>query len=249
MKKKKILAVIPARMASSRFPGKPMANLNGVPMIGHVYNNIKHCSDLDDTIIATCDTEIKDYILSIGGDVVMTRSDHERASDRTAEAVQKYEKKLKTKFDIVIMVQGDEPMVNPEMLSQAVSPFFKFEDTKVSNLMSEIKTSKEFKDRNCIKVVCDQKFNAIYFSREPIPSTYIQDRVKMHKQVCIIPFERKFLDSYNNMKPTPLEISESIDMLRIIENGYKVKMVMTDYNSKAVDTPEDLIEVEKLIQQ
>ena len=127
----KALAIIPARMNSSRFPGKPMAKIHDMPMIGHCYHRTSMCDDLTDTYVATCDSEIFDYICSIGGKAVMTSIKHERASDRAAEAMLKIEKKIKEKVDIVVMVQGDEPMVTPSMISESLVPFKSDESVKL----------------------------------------------------------------------------------------------------------------------
>ena len=238
-----ILALIPARMGSSRFPGKPMAKILGKPMIGHVYENVERCELLRKTVVATCDEEIKEYIESIGGSAVITGSHHERASDRCAEALEYIEYQDGIQYDIVVMVQGDEPMTHPDMITEAVTPMLNDPKILVTNLMGNIKSIEEFKDKNCIKVVCDQESNAIYFSREAIPNQGKTQYFLMKKQVCIIPFTREFLLAYTRMKPTPLEVIESIDMLRILEYGLKVKMVPTKYNTHAVDTSADLINV------
>jgi 3-deoxy-manno-octulosonate cytidylyltransferase (CMP-KDO synthetase) len=243
----KILILIPARMGSSRFPGKPLALMRGKPMLGWVYDAVSKNTIQADTVVATCDHEIQDYISSIGGIAVMTSPTHERASDRCAEALIKYEQLKNLKYDIVVMVQGDEPMVCPEMLSQAIKPLIEDHNVVVTNLMGDIESIAEFEDRNCIKVVCDVDQNAIYFSREPIPTRSKQSAVLMRKQVCVIPFRRDYLIDYTKMSPTPLEVFESIDMLRIIENGHKVRMVPTNYKSYSVDTPEDLLRVEKML--
>ncbi len=244
---KKILAVIPARMGSSRFPGKPMALINGKPMIGHVYERVSQSSELDITAVATCDCEIFNYIESIGGVAVMTSAKHERASDRCAEALIKLENNNNTTYDIVVMVQGDEPMTHPEMISEAIKPMIDDESIQIVNLLGEIDDVFEFEDRNCIKVVCDLENNALFFSREPIPTRSKVNNITMQKQVCIIPFRRNFLLKYNDLKPTPLEVAESVDMMRVLEHGYKVKMAPTKHKTYAVDTPEDLKKVEKYI--
>ena len=237
----KIISIIPARMNSSRFPNKPMADILGMPMIGHVYKRVKLSTLLDEVYVATCDREIYNYITSIGGKAVMTSDCHERCSDRCAEAMLKIEKDENIKVDIMVMVQGDEPLTYPEMIDEALEPMLKDKNIKITNLVADLETIKEFEDPNEVKVVTDLEGNAIYFSREPIPSRKkgILD-VPMKKQVCVIPFRRDFLLEYNQMEPTPLEIIESVDMMRIIENGLKVKMVPTDFKTKAVDTPEDL---------
>tara|TARA_B110000008_G_scaffold277810_1_gene319993 strand:- start:6308 stop:7084 length:777 start_codon:yes stop_codon:yes gene_type:complete len=243
----KSIAIIPARMGSSRFPGKPMKEIHGIPMIGHCYLRAKMCKDLLETYVATCDSEIYDYIKSINGNVVMTSASHEMACDRASEAMIKIEKEINNKVDIVVMVQGDEPMVTPEMISESLKPFID-SSVNIVNLMSEMGTVKEFEDPNEVKVVVDKNNNAIYFSREPIPSQKkFSSRIPMLKQVCIIPFRREYLLHFNSMARTNLEIIESIDMLRIIENGESIRMVMTDINSLSVDTPYDLERVREVM--
>ena len=244
MENTKTIALIPARMGSSRFPGKPMALLAGKPMIGHVYERVALNPMLMLTAVATCDDEIAEYIRSIGGEAVMTGSHHERASDRCAEALQILEAENDTRYDIVVMVQGDEPMTHPDMITEAVSPMLQDPSIKVTNLLGKITSISEFEDRNCIKVVCDLQGNAIYFSREAIPTRLRSATVPMAKQVCIIPFQRDFLLEYTRMAPTPLEIAESIDMLRVLEHGLKVRMAPTEHQTIAVDTPADLERVE-----
>lgn len=235
-------------MNSSRFPGKPLKKILDMPMIGHCYKRSAMCKDIDDTYVATCDNEIFEYIESIGGKAIMTSIDHERATDRTAEAMLKIEKNSGEKIDIVVMVQGDEPMIVPEMITLSLQPFKNNENTKVVNLYSDISSIDEFNDPNEVKTVIDNDGNALYFSREPIPSRRKgHDIVPMYKQVCIIPFKRDYLLEFNQTKQTPLEIIESIDMLRTIENGDKVKMVYSKDVTYSVDTEQDLQNVEKLM--
>ena len=147
------------------------------------------------------------------------------------------------------MVQGDEPMTHPNMISEAIKPLIENETVVVSNLLGKIESNDEFKDRNTIKVVIDKFNNAIYMSREPIPTRCKSEKIQKYKQVCIIPFKRDFLIEYTKMSQTPLEIAESIDMLRVIENGISVKMVQTNYKTHAVDTPEDLEKVVLMMKQ
>jgi len=242
-----ILALIPARMGSSRFPGKPMAKILGKPMIGHVYERVSKCVLLTKTVVATCDQEILEYIESIGGQAVMTSNRHKRASDRCAEALDYVEKQDEIKYDIIVMVQGDEPMTHPDMITEAVTPMLDNQEILITNLLGNIESTEEFEDRNCIKVVCDLNSDALCFSREPIP-TRKYGKVEMKKQVCIIPFRREFLLRYTSLEPTPLEIAESVDMMRVLEYGQKVRMIPTFYNTHAVDTVEDLKKVEELMQ-
>jgi len=209
-----IIGIIPARMASSRFPGKPLAKILGIPMIGHVYYRSKMSKLLSEVYVATCDQAISNYVQSIGGKVIMTAKTHERASDRTSEALFKIEKLRGDKIDIVTMIQGDEPMLNPDMIEEVVQPLLDDETIQVANLMTPLKTKEEQIDPNEVKVVVDQNDFALYFSREPIPS-FKKGLIDMpvYKQVCIIPFRREFLAHFSQMTPTPLEIAESVDFL------------------------------------
>jgi 3-deoxy-manno-octulosonate cytidylyltransferase (CMP-KDO synthetase) len=228
----KILALIPARMGSSRFPGKPLKKIKNKSMIEIIYNSVEKSREISDTYIATCDEEILEHTNLFGGKAVMTASSHERASDRCAEALLKIEKEKNIVYDSM-------------MINQAVSPLINNKNILVSNLLGSIKSKKVFEDKNCIKVVCDLNFNALYFSRQPIPTINISKNIKIYKQVCVIPFRRDFLLEYSNLEPTPLELAESIDMMRVLEHGYKVKMVPTEFESFPVDTPEDLKIVSK----
>lgn len=244
-----IVAIIPARMASSRFPGKPLAQISGMPMIGHVYFRSKMSKTLSDVYVATCDSEIAEYIGSIGGKAVMTADTHERASDRCAEAMMKIEKDTGKTIDIVVMIQGDEPMVYPEMIDKAVGPLLKDGAIQVVNLMGSLKSREEHDDPNEVKVVADRNDFALYFSREPIPSWKKGAKeLPMLKQICIIPFRRDYLLRFNALPQTPLEIAESVDMLRVLEHGDKVKMVPVDFDTYSVDTPDDLKKVELLME-
>ena len=241
----KVIAIIPARMNSSRFPGKPMTKIHGIPMIGHCFYRIKMCKDLLEVYVATCDDEIVNYIESIGGNAIMTSTSHERATDRTAEAMIKIEEMTGGNIDVVVMVQGDEPMITPEMITDAIQPFDNADTINVVNLMANIKSVEEFEDPNEVKVVVDNESNAVYFSREPIPSRKKgYDTVPMLKQVCVIPFKRDYLLKFNKMEETELERIESVDMMRIIENGEKVHMVLNDTTTYSVDTEQDKRNVE-----
>jgi len=243
-----IVGIIPARMSSSRFPGKPMKDIHGMPMIGHCYSRASMCNILDDVYVATCDEEIYNYIISIDGNVVMTSDKHERASDRVAEALIKIEDNRKKKYEIVVLLQGDEPMTTPEMIEKAVNPLILNNDLDITNLYTKIDSIQSFEDPNEVKVVMDLNEFAMYFSREPIPSRKKGcDVVPMYKQVCVIPFRRDFLLKYNSMAQTPLEIIESVDMMRILENGISIKMVHIDEDNSSVDTPEDLSRVIKIM--
>lgn len=217
-------------------------------MVGHVYKRVKMCKALKEVYVATCDKEIFDYINSIGGKAIMTSSSHERCTDRCAEAMLKIENESGERCDLMVLVQGDEPLVHPLMIEQSISPMINNKSIPITNLVANIENEEDFENKNEIKVVLDKNSNALYFSREPIP-TRKKDfkKVPMKKQVCIIPFTRNFLLEYNKMEPTPLEIIESIDMMRVLENGGKVKMVNTEFVTKAVDTQDDLDTVSNMM--
>ena len=235
-------------MGSSRFPGKPMEKILGIPMIGHVFLRVSMSSNIDYVYVATCDQVIYDYIQSIGGNAVMTSSSHERCTDRTAEAVEKLENDLKVNFDIVLMVQGDEPMVTPTMIDSSLEEIESDNSINVINLIAKITDIEEFIDPNEVKVVKDLSSNALYFSREPIPSVKKYDSsADWFKQVCIIPFRKPYLFKFNNLEPTILEEIESVDMMRILENGESVKCVEIFEKIYSVDTKEDLKKVEFLM--
>lgn len=243
-----IIAIIPARMGSSRFPGKPLADIHGVPMVGHVTFRTAMCKSLSSTWIATCDEIVMDYAASAGLNSVMTADTHVRCTTRTAEAMLKIEELTGKRVDIVVMVQGDEPMILPEMIDAAVKPMLDDPSLNCVNLMADLPTEEEFEDPNEVKVVCNLNNDAIYFSREPIPSRRKgTPHVPMKKQVCIIPFRRDFLLHFNALAETPLEIIESVDMMRILEHGERVRMVPTAIPTLSVDTPHDLDRVRELM--
>jgi len=245
-----IVAIIPARMASSRFPNKPMVEILGMPMIGHVYHRSKMGKCLSDVWVATCDQEITGYIRSIGGKAVMTADTHQRASDRAAEALLKIEEMTGASIDYVAMIQGDEPMLNPQMIEDLVDPVLQDSNLQVTNLIEMIHSQEDFENANAVKVVLDQEGFALYFSREPIPSRKkYAGEIPMWKQLGIILFSRKALLDYTRMTPTPLEIIESVDMNRFLEHGIRIKMIPTVHKSVGVDVPTDIDIVEPLLRK
>jgi 3-deoxy-manno-octulosonate cytidylyltransferase (CMP-KDO synthetase) len=246
----KIIGVIPARMASTRFPGKPLAKILGVPMVGHVYFRSKMSRILDDVYVATCDQEIIDYVKSIGGRAIMTSATHERCTDRIAEATEKIITGTGQAVDIIVNIQGDEPLIYPEMLDEVVRPLLKDTSLVATNLMTRIKSPEEHEDPNVVKTVTDNNSDALYFSREPIPSRKkASGQVPAFKQLGVIAFWRDFLFKFNKLKPTPLEIIESVDMLRALEHGYKIRMVPTEYETLGVDTPQGLRDAEEYMKK
>jgi 3-deoxy-manno-octulosonate cytidylyltransferase (CMP-KDO synthetase) len=239
----KVVAVIPARLSASRFPRKPLALLHGRPMIEHVYRRTRWCRELNDVYVATCDREIFDATVAFGGKAVMTSDTHVRASDRVAEVARNLD------ADVVLMVQGDEPMIQPSMIEAALRPLREDPTVQCVNLAAPITTEEELGDRNTIKVVFAENGDALFFSREPIPTRQQLgfNGIPAYKQVCVIPFRRQMLLDYASMAQTPLERAESVDMLRLLENGCPVRMVVTDAQTHAVDSPADLATVEALL--
>jgi 3-deoxy-manno-octulosonate cytidylyltransferase (CMP-KDO synthetase) len=238
----KVAAVIPARMGSSRYPGKPLCDIHGMTMVEHVYVRTAMSDSVDETYVATPDEEIREEVESFDGEVIMT-GQHTRATDRVAEAAESLD------ADIVVVMQGDEPLVYPDMLDDAIRPVVEEDDVKVTNLAKPIPDESEYRDPNNVKVVVDGEWNALYFSRSPIP--YVHERsyedAPVYHQVCVIPFEREFLFEFTEMAETRLEKVESVDMLRLLENGYDVRLVETERETYPVDTPEDHEQVNEMM--
>ena len=244
----KVLALIPARLASTRFPNKPLAQILEKSMLQHIVERVQLCKEIDQVAVATCDQEIIDHIQGLGHQAIMTSDRHERASDRCAEAVSKIEVAHKTKYDIVVMVQGDEPMTDPRMLSDVLRPFTDDPNLQVVNLYADIQPG-EFASTNCVKVVMDLVGNALYMSRAPIPVSMDGIERPSGKQLGLIAFRRQALQKFTELTPTPLEVNESVDMLRFLEHGIKIRMQRTIYRTHAVDIPSDIAEVERLMKQ
>lgn len=244
----KKVAIIPARLGSSRFPRKPLALIQGRPMIEHVYRRTKLCRSLDEVVVATCDNEIAAAIEMSGGRAVLTHPDHERGTDRIAEAAKSMGLRSD---DIVVNVQGDEPLVNPDMIELALNSLERHPEWETVNLIGSISSAEELCDANQIKVIVDSQFRALYMSRQPIPSLYGLKEFKpgSHwKQICIIPFRYRALQHFVDLPQTSLEQYESIDMMRFIQNGIAVGTeIYSGAPSQAVDTPDDLKKVEKLL--
>lgn len=237
-----IAAVIPARMGSTRYPGKPLCDIHGMTMIEHVYRRTRMSDAVDETYVATPDEEIREETESFGGEAIIT-GQHPRATDRVAEAA----KDLSA--DIVVVMQGDEPLVYPDMLDDAIAPVRDNDDVRVTNLAKPIPNESEYEDPNNVKVVVDENWNALYFSRSPVP--YIQkgsyEEAPVYHQVCVIPFERELLFEFTSMTETELEQVESVDMLRLLENDHNVRLVETERETYPVDTPEDHTKVNQMM--
>jgi len=213
-------------------------------MVEHVYRRAALSTSLDEVVIATCDDEIKIEAESFGATVIMTSNSHERASDRIAEVAQTLE------ANIYVLIQGDEPMTTPEMIDSAIVPMLDDDTIQCVNLTKKIDSEEEYLSPNTIKVVLDHQHNALFMSREPIPTLTNNsfDQITAYKQVCIMPFRWEALMRFAALEPTQLEIAESIDMLRFLENGVPVRMVETETETHAVDTPADLKYVSTLME-
>lgn len=240
MPKKRIVVIIPARMASSRFPGKPLAKILDLPVIEHVRRRASLCDFTDDVYVATCDEKIREVVESYGGKVIMTASTHERCTDRVEEAASILD------ADIIVNVQGDEPLILPEAVQDVARPLTQ-SDALCSCLIYPISDLNELKDVNVVKAVLDQNNWIMYFSRSPIPYFKTNEDYPLYKQSGIMAFQKEFLHQYSLLAPTLLEKAESVDMLRILEHGYKVLGVVTPYVTIGVDIPGDIAKIEKLL--
>ena len=242
-----VAIIIPARLGSSRYPNKPLAPILGTAMVELVHRHAALVSGVDTVAVATCDQEIVDLIEGAGGIAVMTSESHQRASDRSAEAVLALEKERGRPYDIVLMLQGDEPAITPDQMTQVIDTMTADSTVLVTNLHGTITSEREFNDPNCIKVVTDLVGDAVYFSRLPIPHGASFDDPAVGKQVCAIGFRRDYLMAYLDLEPTALEVLESIDMLRILQHGESVRMVRTTQPTQSVDVPEDIPLAEALL--
>lgn len=235
----KFLGVIPARYSSTRFPGKPLELINGKSMIEWVYKRtIK--SDLDKVIVATDDERIYNEVISFGGEAILTSKEHETGTDRIAEVSTKY-----PEYEVIINIQGDEPLIEKNMINSLIDPFIEDADLKMATLKFKLDNIEDINNPNIVKVITDNNNYAIYFSRSPIPYPRHMDMGNYYKHIGIYAYEREFLLGYSKLKQTPLEISESLEQLRVLENGYKIKVIETKNKIIGVDTKEDL---EKLVE-
>lgn len=243
----KAIGIIPARLGATRYPNKPMAAIHGMPMVGHCYHRTRLAPGLAAAYVATCDEEIARYVRSIGGSAVMTATSHTRATTRTAEAMEHIEAANGERVDVVVMVQGDEPLILPVTIAETLD-HFSDPTVEIVNIMSRLRTYEQFVDKNNVKVVVNQNNDALYFSREPIPSPWRGvAEVPMHMQTGIIAFRRDVLLRFNRMAETRLEQIESVDMNRVLETGGRIRMVLTESVTIGVDTPQELKDAEELM--
>lgn len=238
----KVMCVIPARYASTRLPGKPLKLIVGKPMIQHVFEQASRAQLPDQVIVATDDSRVYDAVKGFGGNAVMTREDHPNGTSRLAEVAEKY-----PDVDVIVNVQGDEPMIPPEVIDALAEAFVKEPDLKMAT-MKVLMDEADYDNPAAVKVVTDKDGYALYFSRSLMP--YPRNRnefFKVYKHVGIYAYTRDFLLQYAGMAPTPLEQVESLEQLRVLENGYRIKVLESDFKGVGVDTPEDLAAVNRLL--
>ena len=245
-----VIAIIPARYGSTRLDGKTLLDIGGKPMVQWVYEMAKKAKLIRDVMVATDDKRVMSAVERFGGKAVMTSSSHRSGTDRIAEAAGSLN------ADVIVNVQGDEPLIEPEMIDEAIKPLLAESSLLISTLKTRIANEEELKDPNVVKVVTDREGFAIYFSRLPIP--YVRDssefgvrsselKATYYKHIGLYVYRKDFLLKFAKMKPTPLEDAEKLEQLRVLENGYKIKVVQTKYNSVGVDTQEDLERVREIV--
>ena len=237
------LCVIPARYASTRLPGKPLADICGKPMICRVLERARCARKPDKVIVATDDERICDAVRAEGGEALMTRTDHLTGTDRLAEVAEAY-----PAVDLIVNVQGDEPLIEPSVIDDLIAPFEMDENLPMATVMTRMEDAEEQLDPNNVKVVVDKLGYALYFSRSLVPYPRAAAG-PVYKHIGIYAYRRDFLLRYARLEPTPLERAESLEQLRALENGYGIRVLETDCRFVGVDTPEDLALVNKIYRE
>ncbi len=240
-KERKVVGIIPARMGASRFPGKPLAKILDLPMIEHVRRRALLAESIDEVYVATCDQEIFDVVVRMGGGAIMTADTHERCTDRVQEAMEKLD------GEIVVILQGDEPLFMPEMVDMMISPMLKDKDLLCTNLISKIHDEEDLKDVDIVKAVMDKNNFMLYYSRAAIPYLRVRQGCALYRQTGLSAFTKDFLNQFSNLEPTPLEVAESVDFLRILENRFLILGVVYDSQTVGVDQPENIAIIEKIL--
>ncbi|MBP3231621.1 3-deoxy-manno-octulosonate cytidylyltransferase [Anaerovibrio sp.] len=238
------LCVIPARFASTRLPGKPLADIAGKPMIVRVYQQASKARRLTGVIAAVDDERVYEAVVSNGGRAMMTAKDHPTGTDRLAEVAAAH-----PEAELIINVQGDEPMIEPAIIDELAAAFDDDPDLQMATVKSPMESQADINNPNNVKVVTDKNGYALYFSRSPLPYFRENTGMTVYKHIGIYAYKRDFLLEYAKMMPTQLEQTESLEQLRALENGYKIKVIETDYHFVGVDTPEDLAAVNAAYQK
>lgn len=244
--KQTVLGIIPARYASSRFPGKPLAPLAGKTLIQQTYENACRCKTLDHVLIATDDDRILDHVKTFGADAVMTSPSCATGTDRMAEAI-RHDRRF-ADVEIVVNVQGDEPCLEPEVITAVVEALREEPETLVATAVVPLTDPAEAVDRSVCKCVMSVDGHALYFSRVLIPAGKMVDfrqELPYFKHLGLYAYRRKFLLHYNDLTPTPLQQAEDLEQLKILEHGFRIKTIIVESNSHGVDTPEDLKRAER----
>jgi 3-deoxy-manno-octulosonate cytidylyltransferase (CMP-KDO synthetase) len=229
-------------MASTRLPRKPLADIRGKPMVQWVYERARNAPRVSDVFVATPDQEIADVVALFGGKAILTSPDHPSGTDRLAEAAESLRDE-----DIVLNVQGDEPLIPPEAIDSLIAPLLRDDTLEMTSLMHEI-TRDEAENPNLVKVVVDRTGRALYFSRSPIP--YVRNGgpgLKTYGHIGLYGYSVRSLRAFSKLQPTPLEQAESLEQLRALENGWRIQMIETDFSPVGVDTEEDLRKVRELL--
>jgi 3-deoxy-manno-octulosonate cytidylyltransferase (CMP-KDO synthetase) len=235
-----ILGIIPARYASSRFPGKPLVDIAGKSMIQRVYEQAAKCADLTDVMVATDDDRIFNHVIQFGGKAVMTGDQHQSGTDRCAEVAA-----VHTDYDVIINIQGDEPYIEPEQISK-LAACFTAPDVQIATLIKRIKNEQELHNPNSPKVVVNKLNEAIYFSRSALPHIRGEEPENWlefytyYKHIGIYAYRADVLQQITKLEVSSLEKAEALEQLRWIENGYRIKVAETEFETYAVDTPADL---------
>jgi 3-deoxy-manno-octulosonate cytidylyltransferase (CMP-KDO synthetase) len=236
------VGIIPARYASTRLPAKALVDICGQSMVQRVYRRASRSSCLERLIVATDDDRILRHVEGFGGEAVMTSPDHRTGTDRLAEAASRLE------ADIIVNIQGDEPLLDPRCLDQVVAPLLEDPSLPMATLRARFGSSEEAADPNAVKVVVDQLEFALYFSRHPIPFARSSESAAPHfLHVGLYAYRREFLMEYKALPSTPLEVSEALEQLRALEHGYKIKVPLTEWHSIGVDTPADLERARRIV--
>lgn len=237
-----ILAVIPARYNSQRFPGKPLVMIDDRPMVQWVYEAAKSCPSFSKVVVATDSTLIADCVHRFGGAVEMTRSDHETGTDRVAEVAQRY-----PEMSAIANVQGDQPFVTSKMLTELVTPYLQGESPNMTTLACPLHQDTDYSDPNVVKVLCDRNGRALYFSRSPIPYYRNPSAAPVFHHLGLYAFRRDFLAEYAKLSSTPLEHCEGLEQLRVLEHGYSIIVCQTQKAVLEINTPADLLQAKSLI--
>ena len=239
-----ILGIIPARYGSTRFEGKPLALINGKMMIQRVYEQAKKADKLSEVVVATDDERIYNAVVGFGGKAVMTSTKHKSGTDRCCEVVDK----IGNGFDAVINIQGDEPYINPLQINQ-IAELISDKDTQLASLCKPVHDEEELKSPNAVKVVFDKNGKALYFSRFAIP--YLRNQIErtFYKHIGIYAYKCDVLKKVAALPQSGLELAESLEQLRWLENGYTVRMGVTEFESFSVDVPDDIVKIEKIFKE